>query len=99
MFALKKRNVSKNPLHITQVYNVGKVIGQGNLGDVRYCQNKVTKEKAAVKIFSKQFITKQNIGRVYYEIELMKTFDHPNIVKIFDWFEDEDRIYMVMEWM
>ena len=29
----------------------------------------------------------------------MKTFDHPNIVKIFDWFEDEDRIYMVMEWM
>jgi hypothetical protein len=34
MFALKRRNISKNPLHITKVYDVGKVIGQGNLVDV-----------------------------------------------------------------
>jgi calcium-dependent protein kinase len=27
----------------------------------------------------------------------MKTFDHPNIVKVFEWFEDDERIYLVME--
>jgi serine/threonine protein kinase len=29
----------------------------------------------------------------------MKTFDHPNIVPIFDWFEDKERIYIIMELM
>jgi len=27
----------------------------------------------------------------------MKTFDHPGIVKIYEWFEDKERIYIVME--
>lgn len=27
----------------------------------------------------------------------MKSFDHPNIVKIHEWFEDKERIYMVQE--
>jgi serine/threonine protein kinase len=29
----------------------------------------------------------------------MKLIDHPNIVKIFDWFEDNERIYLVMEYL
>ena len=31
------------------------------------------------------------------EIEIMKTIDHPNLVKIYEYFEDRDRIYIVME--
>lgn len=27
----------------------------------------------------------------------MKTFDHPNIVNIIEWFEDKERIYIIME--
>lgn len=31
------------------------------------------------------------------EIDIMKQVDHPNIVKLFDTFEDEKYLYIVME--
>lgn len=27
----------------------------------------------------------------------MKTFDHPGLVKIYEWFEDKQRIYIILE--
>ena len=31
------------------------------------------------------------------EVEIMKEIDHPNIVKIYEYFETNDFIYIVME--
>lgn len=31
------------------------------------------------------------------EIEVMKSIDHPHLVKIYEYFEDSERIYIVME--
>lgn len=31
------------------------------------------------------------------EINTLKSFDHPNIVKIYEYFEDEKRFYIVTE--
>jgi serine/threonine protein kinase len=50
-----------------------------------------------MKLFSKSLCSKEHIKRIYYEIEIMKTFDHPGIVKVHEWFEDKQRIYIVME--
>lgn len=50
-----------------------------------------------MKIFSKRLCKPKQLSRVYYEISLLKTLDHPNIVKIFEWFEDKERIYLIME--
>lgn len=36
---------------------------------------------------------------LYNEIEILKQVDHPNIVKLYDIFEDDDRYYLVMEIM
>jgi calcium-dependent protein kinase len=33
------------------------------------------------------------------EIDILKTVDHPNIVKLYDVYEDEDTYYLVMELM
>jgi serine/threonine protein kinase len=33
------------------------------------------------------------------EIEILKQVDHPNIVKLYDIFEDDDNYYLVMELM
>ena len=32
-----------------------------------------------------------------YEVELLRFLDHPNIVKVYEFFQDSDRIYIVTE--
>lgn len=35
--------------------------------------------------------------RLKYEIDLLKNLDHPNIVKLFEVFEDKTSMYLVTE--
>ena len=69
----------------------------GNLGEVRIGKHHTTHKKRAIKIFSKRLMQKSQVSRVHYEIQLMKSFDHPNICKVYEYFEDDTRIYLVME--
>ncbi len=39
----------------------------------------------------------KEIVRLKYEIDLLKNLDHPNIVKLFEVFEDQNNIYLVTE--
>jgi len=45
-------------------------------------------------------VTKRQINepeKFMHEISLMKQLDHPNIIKLFETFEDKQFIYLVME--
>lgn len=35
--------------------------------------------------------------RLKYEIDILKNLDHPNIVKLYEVFEDKNNIYLVTE--
>ena len=39
----------------------------------------------------------KNIPRFKLEIRIMKILDHPNIIKLYEHFEDHKNIYLVME--
>jgi len=96
---LKKRKIvaTLKTNKIFDDYLIGKVVGLGNLGEVRRCQHKVTLKHRCVKLFSKRLCKKEDIKRIFYEIELLCTLDHPTIIKVVDYYEDVDRIYMVTE--
>jgi calcium-dependent protein kinase len=51
----------------------------------------------AVKILVKQKLTKKELERLKQEIEILKKLDHPNILKLYEIFEDEKRFYLVTE--
>lgn len=38
-----------------------------------------------------------NFQRFYNEVNALKTLDHPNIIKLFEIFEDETNVYLVQE--
>jgi len=72
-----------------------KKIGEGSYGSVCKAKNKATSSIRAVKSISKAQM--KNLERFKQEIAIMKLMDHPNIIKLFETFEDHRNIYLVME--
>ncbi|CAE7863472.1 CPK2, partial [Symbiodinium necroappetens] len=72
-----------------------KKIGEGSYGTVCVCVNKATKQKRAVKALSKTQM--KNIEKFKEEIRIMTIMDHPNIIKLYETFEDKVKVYLVME--
>jgi calcium-dependent protein kinase len=50
-----------------------------------------------VKIINKKLINNEDSKRMYREIEILKKLDHPNIVKVLDFFDDKNNMYIVTE--
>lgn len=51
----------------------------------------------AVKIMRKNKIQKSDWTRLKYEIDILKNLDHPNILRLYEVFEDKQCIYLVTE--
>ena len=56
--------------------------------------HKKTGRKVAVKIMSKKEMTVQDLELVKTEVEILKVCQHPNIIRLYDVFENVDFIYI-----
>ena len=74
-------------------------IGNGSFGVVYKVASKSAGIERAMKVISKEYISKElNANQVANEISILRVLDHPNILKIFEFFEDEDNFYIVTEY-
>lgn len=71
-------------------------VGRGTWGEVKAVVDITTGTKRAAKKIPKYFV--EDADRFRQEIEIMKTLDHPNIVRLFESFEDSKDIYLVMDY-
>ena len=74
-----------------------KKLGQGTYGSVCRGVHRITKQIRAIKSISKSSTQVKNLERFKQEIAIMKFVDHPNIVKLYETYEDHRNIYLVME--
>ena len=77
-----------------------KELGAGSFGRVLLVQHKITQAKYAIKAIDKR--NKANIQEKPYfrrEIEIMYRVHHPNVVKLFGHFEDNNYCYFIMEYI
>jgi serine/threonine protein kinase len=75
-------------------------LGVGSFGKVFLVMHKVTKVKYAIKAIDKR--NKNNIeSKPYFrrEIEIMYKIHHPNVVRLFSHFEDNQNCYFIMEFI
>mmetsp|Transcript_49473 Transcript_49473/g.80184 ORF Transcript_49473/g.80184 Transcript_49473/m.80184 type:complete len:503 (-) Transcript_49473:95-1603(-) len=81
---------------ITEHYEMDKKkLGEGSYGSVCKAKNISTKAIRAVKTIPKAQM--KNLDRFKQEIAIMKLMDHPNIIKLYETFQDHRNIYLVME--
>ena len=83
--------------HIDKVeksYEFIKELGKGSYGQVFRCQSKINGNVYACKKMSKKKI--KNKEQFKTEINLLRATDHPNIIKLYDIYEDNKFIYLIM---
>ncbi len=81
---------------VTDYYDLTKnELGKGSYGKVRLAKLKGTNLKRAIKIIDKSKV--RNVERFRIEVEIMMKLDHPNILRILDYFEDLCFVYLVLE--
>jgi calcium-dependent protein kinase len=72
------------------------LLGEGSYGKVVRAVDKSSGMLRAIKIMHKTKI--KDLKHFKSEIEIMRSIDHPNILKLFETFEDEQNVYLVLEY-
>ena len=91
----KKNFVGKAEGLFLDNYDVIKQLGKGGYGKVYEVKNKKTGEIHACKHLSKANI--KNLEKFNREIQILINSDHPNIIRIFEVYESQRSLYIVME--
>ena len=80
-------------------YQFGNKIGTGGFAEVRRCVQKISGMMRAVKIYNKSLFPEEYLktGGLQHEIEILKKLDHPNLVKVYEYYEDDKSVYITME--
>ena len=76
-------------------YIIGEECGSGAFATVRKVKSKSTGQIRALKIIKKS--KSQDSARMYLEVEILKKLIHPNIMQIFEFYEDKKNFYIITE--
>ena len=79
-------------------YITQKLLGVGTYGQVFLVQNKYTKEYFAMKEIPKTSEDLLSDNEIMDEIEILKNLDHPDIVRITEFYNTENSYYLINEY-
>lgn len=83
--------------NIKDTYKISSTIGKGSYSSVKVAKHRDTGELFAVKVISKRKVGDDVMHQIMTEVEVLKQLDHPNIVKLFEVYEDDKHWWLVME--
>ena len=90
--------VFENKNKISKEYNImWPPLGQGACAEIRKCVQRETGQVRAVKIIYKENATEEELKRILREVEILRKLDHPNIIKVYEFFQDEKHFFIVTE--
>ena len=84
----------------SQFYLFGRQIGRGAFGKVNLSLHVASGRLVAIKTFSKKNLKNKHArNKIKHEIEMLSRLRHPFITQIYDSFETEKYIFIVMEYI
>ena len=88
----------KGHRRLQEVYDTSDavILGEGMSGRVATCRQRYSGELFALKTLSVAKL-KVDMDELRQEIDILRRLDHPNIVKVYETFEEEGLFHVVME--
>uniref|UniRef100_A0A8C6TEG1 Acetyl-CoA carboxylase kinase n=1 Tax=Neogobius melanostomus TaxID=47308 RepID=A0A8C6TEG1_9GOBI len=81
-------------------YILGDTLGVGTFGKVKIGEHQLTGHKVAVKILNRQKLRSLDVvGKIKREIQNLKLFRHPHIIKLYQVISTPTDFFMVMEYV
>lgn len=97
---LRNQLVLRRFSKITSSYNLSVKIGGGLYGDIRIAEHMITGQKRVIKNIKKNRIrSAEDKAQFLNELEVLQSLDHPNIVKLYEFYEDDFNFYLVTEYL
>ncbi|XP_063244516.1 aurora kinase B-like [Bacillus rossius redtenbacheri] len=80
-------------------FEIGRPLGKGKFGNVYLAREKSSKFVVALKVIFKSHIQKANVEhQLQREIEIQSHLRHENILRLFGYFHDDTRVYIILEY-
>jgi len=80
-------------------FDIGRPLGKGKFGNVYLAREKASKYIVALKVLFKSQLQKAQVEhQLRREIEIQSHLRHPNILRLFGYFYDESRVYLILEY-
>uniref|UniRef100_M1A013 non-specific serine/threonine protein kinase n=1 Tax=Solanum tuberosum TaxID=4113 RepID=M1A013_SOLTU len=81
-------------------YELGRTLGEGNFGKVKFAKHTDSAQSFAIKILEKNRIQDLRItDQIKREIRTLKVLKHPNVVRLYEVLASKTKIYMVLEYV
>ncbi|CAD8179980.1 unnamed protein product [Paramecium octaurelia] len=80
-------------------YSILKKLGQGSYGCVWLGKHNKTGILRALKQIKKDSLLFEDQQRMLSELNILKSLDHPNIVRVFECFQEDDQYIVVTEYL
>jgi aurora kinase len=80
-------------------FEIGKPLGRGKFGSVYLARERKTKYIVAIKVLRKSQLLKAGVEhQLRREIEIQSHLRHRNILRMYGYFYDDKRIYLILEY-
>jgi hypothetical protein len=93
----KKNMFASGSFH--DIYDLGEELGSGAYAVVKVGDHKFTKKSYAIKIVETESLEEADLEALQIEITVMSRLNHPNIVRLYETYREDDYYYMVTEKM
>ena len=82
---------------LDDVYKLDGALGEGGFATVRKAVHRITKKSFAIKTIDLCIIGSEQLHLLRDEVEIMKMLDHPNVIKLYETFEEDSKLHLVLE--
>ena len=91
--------VGEKKSRILDDYLISQLLGKGAYSQVFVTKHRISGILRCIKVTRKRHLIKAEDDAIFDEIRILRDIDHPSIMKVYEYYQDANNIYIVSEYL